>query len=252
MEPKAIVDYLVGWLKEKTEDAGKKGGVVGLSGGIDSAVVAALCRLAFNEEHLALILPCHTSTEDMEMAQKVTQSLELKTKTIELSDIFDTLFQRFDLSSAHSLAAANIKPRLRMIALYALAQEKNYLVIGTTNLSEWEIGYFTKYGDGASDVEPIANLLKTEVREVARYLKIPAEIINRPPSAGLWTGQTDEKELGFSYEELDHFLLTGKTKNKETKDKILKLKAASLHKKSLPPAAARFKELPPLKEFFLA
>jgi NAD+ synthase len=131
-------------------------------------------------------------------------------------------------------AIANLKARLRMVTLYHFANEMNYMVAGSGNRDELTVGYFTKYGDGGVDILPIGNLLKSQVRELAQYLGIPQPIIDKPPSAGLWPGQTDEGEMGITYEELDCFLMTGKATNK-TKQKIEILASCSEHKRHLPP-----------------
>jgi len=127
------------------------------------------------------------------------------------------------------MAEVNIKPRLRMTALYYYAQAKNYLVVGTDNWSELKIGYFTKHGDGGIDLAPLGSLVKHEVKELAHELKIPAEIIEKNPSAGLWDGQTDESEMGFSYQELDNYILNGEARP-EIEAKIKKLAAKNSHK----------------------
>ena len=125
---------------------------------------------------------------------------------------------------------ANLKARLRMSTLYAVAQTENFLVCGTSNRSEYETGYFTKYGDSASDLWPLADLFKTEVRAAAKVLDVPERIIDKAPTAGLWEGQTDEGEMGFSYDELDRYLLTGRAETK-VRDRIEELRRHSEHKR---------------------
>ena len=132
------------------------------------------------------------------------------------------------------LARANLKARLRMVTLYHVANQMKYLVAGSGNRSELTVGYFTKHGDSGVDILPLGNLVKKEVRELARFLKIPPAIIDKPPSAGLWAGQTDEAEMGFSYEALDRYILTGDAPE-EIKKRIVALKAASVHKCTTPP-----------------
>jgi len=138
-------------------------------------------------------------------------------------------------AETEKLAQANLKPRLRMLTLYYLANRLGYLVVGSGNRSELEVGYFTKYGDGGVDILPLGNLLKSEVWELARYLGIPEEIISKPPSAGLWPGQTDEGELGISYEELDRYLMSGEA-SAEVKQRIEALSRSSSHKRCPPPS----------------
>ena len=138
-----------------------------------------------------------------------------------------------DPELAH-LAQANLTPRLRMVALYYIANQRRYMVAGSGNRSEIAIGYFTKHGDGGVDIMPLGNLVKSQVRELARHLGVPEAIIDKPPSAGLWEGQTDEAEMGVSYEALDNFILTGEA-SEEARRKIEKKMAGSAHKRSLPP-----------------
>jgi NAD+ synthase len=224
-------DKLVSWLQSEVKNAGLKGAVVGLSGGIDSAVTARLSQLAFGEEVLAVIMPCHSNPKDREDALKVANEFGIEVVENDLSEIYDHFLSNLKESGikAGKLAEANLKPRLRMTALYYYAQSKNYLVVGTDNWSELKIGYFTKHGDGGIDLAPLGSLVKHEVKELAKVLGIPAEIIEKKPSAGLWNGQTDESEMGFSYQELDQYILTGEAEP-EVKEKIQKLAAKNSHK----------------------
>ncbi|MDK2821966.1 MAG: synthase [Clostridia bacterium] len=237
MDAKKMTSDLVNWLKEQVKAAGAKGVVIGLSGGIDSAVVAALCRRAFPENCLGVIMPCHSNPKDAEDAELVAEHLSMPVVTVNLDSVYDQLVltltgEPYD-PRKKNLAFANLKPRLRMLTLYFKANEKNYLVIGTGNRSELKVGYFTKYGDGGVDLLPLANLVKAEVWELARYLNIPEKIINKAPSAGLWSGQTDEDEMGITYEVLDNYLLTGEAPP-EAKNKIEKMAASSEHKRRTP------------------
>ena len=203
------------WIREKAKEADAEGVVVGMSGGLDSSVVAVLCKKAFPDTTLGLILPCFSLKEDVEHARMVAKKFEIETKEIDLSNIFKSFLntleaREYDVEGKKSemdIPVANLKPRLRMICLYYFANKLNYLVVGTGNKSELSVGYFTKYGDGAVDILPLGDLLKTEERELAQELDIPEAIIDKVPSAGLWEGQTDESELGMSYEELDKTLL---------------------------------------------
>ncbi|MGI6286636.1 NAD(+) synthase [Neomoorella humiferrea] len=237
MDAAKMVADLVAWLQEEAAKAGAKGAVLGLSGGIDSAVVANLCRLAFPDNCLGLIMPCHSDPADAEDAHLVARHLELPVVEVVLDDIYDRLVllltgQPFS-PGKRNLALANLKPRLRMLTLYFHANERNYLVVGTGNRSELTVGYFTKYGDGGVDLLPLANLVKSQVRELARYLKLPERIIGKPPTAGLWAGQTDEGEMGITYEDLDRYILTGQAPS-AVKEKIEAMAAASAHKRRLP------------------
>lgn len=207
------------------KEAHVKGIVMGLSGGIDSATVAALAKEAIGKKRvLALILPCHSLRPDLADAALVTKKLGIQTKTIDLSRIYDSLIKL--LPQAGGLAKANLKPRLRMLVLYYFANKLNYLVCGTGNKSELMVGYFTKHGDGATDILPIGNLLKKQIRSLARELRVPERIIARSPTAGLWPGQTDEGEMGITYNELDDILERLESKRKQilSKSKVDKVK----------------------------
>ena len=224
-------DLIERWLGDRVREAGAKGIVVGLSGGIDSAVVAAIARRAFGHDMLALILPCHSSPSDPEDALFVAGALDVPCRTVDLTAAYDAmaagLEADFELSP---MAGANLKARLRMCALYAAAQSLGLLVCGTSNRSEVETGYFTKFGDSASDLWPLADLLKTEVRAVARHLGVPGRIVDKAPSAGLWEWQTDEDEMGFTYDELDRYLMTGEA-DPGVRDRIEKMRRQSGHKR---------------------
>lgn len=239
---------LVEWLRDRAQDAGAQGFVFGLSGGIDSAVVARLCQLAKPNRIIGVILPCYSHAQDEADALLLAKECGIPTATVDLADPFDVL-----TGSLHSaikrlpesvpvtdikqqLPEANIKPRLRMTSLYFIANSLNYLVAGTGNRSEIELGYYTKYGDGGCDVLPIGALLKSEVRALARDLGVPARIIDKAPSAGLWIGQTDEAEMGFTYDALEQYLTVGPSAvPPETADRIEQLRKASNHKRALPP-----------------
>lgn len=207
------------------QDSGSGGFIVGLSGGLDSAVTALLCKLAAGKRTLALILPCHSQRKDVEDAKRVSRKFKMRTKQIDLSGVYNTLARI--LPSSNMVTQGNFKARLRMSVLYYFANKYNYLVVGTGNKSELKMGYFTKFGDGGCDLLPIGDLLKTEVRQLAYDLNIPQDIINKAPSAGLWQGQTDEAELGISYSELDDILerLENKKKQIISQNKVNKVKA---------------------------
>ena len=239
MDTEPLTEKLVAWIRERVLAAGCKGVVFGMSGGIDSSVLAVLCQRAFPQNTLGLLLPCHSLPEDKEHATLVATTFSIPIKEIVLDAVFDTSLQTlpdFGADSPGQLAQANLKPRLRMLTLYYVANQLTYLVAGATNKSELTIGYFTKYGDSGVDIMPMANLVKQQVKELARFLGIPRSIIDKPPSAGLWEGQTDEGEMGFSYEKLDHYLLTGEASD-ELKGKIESMVALNRHKRSLPPTA---------------
>jgi len=213
------------------KDSHTKGIVLGLSGGIDSAVVAALTKEAIGKKKiLALILPIHSQNQDLKDAKLLAKALGIKAITIDLSKIYHNIIKILPKSSA--LVRANLKPRLRMITLYYFANKLKFLVCGTGNKSEIMAGYFTKYGDGAADILPLGDLLKSQVRNLSRQLHIPEHIIHKTPTAGLWPGQTDEGELGITYKQLDDILLRFKTKQKQVQPSHLVNKVKSLIKKS--------------------
>lgn len=197
-----LADQISGWIKEQIEGAGAKGAVVGLSGGLDSSVTAALCKRV--TDMLGLIMPIHSDPLDEECASLLAKEFDIPVRRVDLSPVYDVLIKV--LPDPTGLPAANLKPRLRMATLYYFANKENRLVVGTGNKSEIMMGYFTKYGDGGVDILPLGGLLKRQVRELARELGIPSQIIARPPSAGLWAGQTDEGELGITYDQLDQVL----------------------------------------------
>lgn len=229
------VQRTVRWLKEKAKDAGCTGSVVGLSGGVDSAVAAALCYRAFDDASLAVMLPCDSAGEDLQYARMVAEAVGMPTASIDLEAAYHALGEvLFCSEGPQRLARANVKPRLRMTALYYLAQSRGGLVVGTDNWAELYLGYFTKFGDGGCDILPLARLTKGQVRQVARHLGVPSAVVHREPTAGLWPGQTDEGELGFSYDEVDDYLL-GREVNRQAASKIERLHEASEHKRSMPP-----------------
>jgi len=238
METEQLAKKLTAWTKEKVAAAGAKGCVFGLSGGIDSSVIGALSIRAFPKNCLGIVMPCHSINEDQYYAELAAKAFDIPTRLVVLDDIMDDFLNILpDLkaeASLQKLAKANLKARLRMVTLYYCANQLNYLVIGSGNRSELTVGYFTKHGDSGVDILPIGNLVKKEVRELAVYLGVPPEIINKPPSAGLWAGQTDEVEMGFTYEALDNYILTGKAPA-ALKKRIDGMNARSAHKRATPP-----------------
>lgn len=233
MQLKEYLDYLVTWIREEVKKSGQKGVIVGISGGIDSAVVAALAKKAFPQDYLTVWLPCQSSALDEECKTELIEALALKNVTVDLKASFESLKIALNNSGVEvsQLALANSKARLRMTSLYALAQTNNYLVLGTDNADEWHIGYFTKFGDGGVDLLPIIKLLKRQVREAAALLGVPASIINRAPTASLWEDQTDESEIGFSYDLIDDYL-SGKDVQPEVKKRVDDLHKVSAHKRT--------------------
>lgn len=236
------------WLAQRAAAAGARGFVFGLSGGVDSAVVAGLCQLAAPQRVLGVLLPCYSHPQDEEDARLVATTLGCPVACVDLGPTFDALTEALHaavkglpthvdvVDIKQQMPEANVKPRLRMTSLYFIANSLNYLVAGTGNRSEITLGYYTKYGDGGVDVLPIGGLLKSEVRALALELGIPQRVIEKPPTAGLWMGQTDEAEMGFTYDALEQYLQHGPSAvPANVAERIEKLKNASDHKRELPP-----------------
>jgi len=228
---------LSNWIVSKVIEAKAQGVVFGLSGGIDSAVVGILCKKVYDKNTLALIMPCQSTDQDIKDALEITNRFEITYKIIDLSEIYNSfvsLLNNKKEKTSINLFEANIKSRLRMITLYYFANKLNYLVVGTGNKSELAVGYFTKYGDGGVDILPLGSLLKSQVKELAEYLEAPQAIIQKPPSGGLWEGQTDEGEMGISYHQLDEYLKTGQLKNQKIEEKIKNKILLNEHKRNTP------------------
>lgn len=200
-------DVIKSFIRFRVNEAKAKGVVIGLSGGLDSAVTTKLCADTLDKEKVfCLLLPTeNTPKEDTEDALEFAKSLGIKYKIINLSGIVKKIASTIH-NKMKKKEMGNIHARTRMIVLYYFANKNNYLVVGSGNKTELLMGYFTKYGDGACDIMPLGGLYKTQVRELAKHLKIPEKIINKTPRAGLWKGQTDESELGIKYEILDQIL----------------------------------------------
>lgn len=237
------IEKTVEWLRKKVEESRTSGILVGLSGGIDSAVVAFLIKKAFPNDSLGVIMPIKSSETDREHALELVESCGIDHMEIDLTAVQDsvlgsvfTKLQDMGKYKEHNtrISDANLRARLRMSTLYTVANNLNYLVAGTDNAAEVYTGYFTKYGDGGVDILPISNLLKREVYEWARILGVPASIIEKAPSAGLWEGQTDENEMGTTYDMIDD-LLEGKQVPQEDREIIERLHARSEHKRNMPP-----------------
>ncbi|MFZ3102583.1 MAG: NAD(+) synthase [Desulfitobacteriaceae bacterium] len=231
----------VEWLRQIAAQAKVKGLVVGVSGGVDSAVVSGLCKRAFPDNCLGVIMPCQSNPLDKEDALLIAQTHGLEVLEVDLGQAHLEVFGQVEaglLSKkftpvGQQMSQGNLKARLRMATLYSVANALNYLVVGTDNAPESYTGYFTKYGDGGVDVLPISSLTKTEVRAWARALGLPEKIAGRVPTAGLWPGQTDEAEMGLAYDMIDRYLL-GEQVPANIPERIEELHRVSEHKRQLP------------------
>ena len=207
LDVKKTKDDIGEFVQNKVSEANADGLVVGLSGGIDSTLAAFLaCEAVGKENVFGIVMPSTTTpTEDKLHGTAIAQLLGINYKEIAIDSILNEFLSVTQLEE-DKLSIGNLKARIRMSIIYFYANSKNYLVSGTGNKSEILIGYFTKHGDGACDIEPIGDLYKTDVYQLAKYLEIPQEIIDKPPRAGLWNNQTDEDEIGMTYELLDKIL----------------------------------------------
>lgn len=202
----AAADLLVRFLKDAFTQSGFSKGVVGLSGGIDSAVAASLAAQALGKENvLGLIMPYRTSAPSAEAdARLVAEQLGIVTERVDISPMVDAICDTRTITD--KLRRGNVMARMRMVVMYDISARDRALVIGTSNKTELMIGYGTQFGDLASAVNPLGDLYKTQIWQLAEYLRLPDSVIRKSPSADLWEGQTDEDEIGFKYRELDSLL----------------------------------------------
>lgn len=242
MDTKSVGSYISSWIKNYTESTGKKSLVIGVSGGIDSAVTSTLCGMT-GLKVLALSLPISQNSSQLRCAEIQNRFLKSKfaatvdTKTIDLTDCFDHFFQTIEhKETSNTLARANSKARLRMMALYHIATLESALVVGTGNkIEDFGVGFFTKYGDGGVDISPIAELYKSEVYQLGEHLGIPLEIQKAQPTDGLWEdGRTDSDQLQYSYSTLEDIMRCKESQISTDKldQKAVKL-YEDLHKTSL-------------------
>lgn len=226
----------VAFIKKALEAAHADGIIFGNSGGKDSALVGILCKMACDNTE-GIILPCSSKrnfTIDKDDGMEVAEKFGIKTRILDLTPQKELAMEAVStLTTLNDAAISNIAPRLRMITLYAVAASENRLVAGTGNASEFHMGYFTKWGDGAFDLNPIADLTATEVFEYLRYLNAPEAVITKAPSAGLFEGQTDEDDMGVTYAAIDKYITTGEA-NEKDKAIIDRYYARSGHKRRPP------------------
>ncbi len=202
------IPLIESFIAHQVEVSGRKGVVLGLSGGVDSALVAKLCADALGPRRvLALGLPEGRGDKDLADAEAWAKELGIRWRAVDIAPMALAFERGLKASKADRIARGNIRARVRMVVLYYIANTENRLVMGTGNKSELLVGYYTRWGDGGADFLPIGDLYKTQVRAMARHLGVPAAIVDKVPSAGLWPRQTDEGELGITYEELDRILL---------------------------------------------
>jgi NAD+ synthase len=196
------------FITDKVEDAKSSGVVLGLSGGLDSSVVLKICSNIFSKDKIIPIFMPESTTpnQDTEHAHLLAKELEVSLLEIPINNLILEYLEATDPLKPDPTALGNLKARVRMNVIYLVANSMNYLVLGTSNKSELLLGYYTKYGDGASDIAPIGDLYKTQVCKLAKHLKLPNEIITKPPTAGLVSDQTDEDDLGLDYNTIDKIL----------------------------------------------
>ena len=236
---KVEVEKRIEFIREVLSSANAAGVVFGNSGGKDSALVGILCKMACDNT-VGVIMPCGTTQNygsDKTDAEILAGQFGIESRIVDLTKTRDEIVSAIG-DELNGSSASNIAPRLRMTTLYAIAANENRLVVGTDNLSERYVGYFTKWGDGACDFNPIADLTVTEVYEFLRYLNAPSGIIDKAPSAGLFEGQTDEMEMGVSYRSIDAYL-KGEAVNEADRAVIERLHRVSEHKRKLPPGIVR-------------
>ncbi|MEM0086098.1 MAG: NAD+ synthase [Zestosphaera sp.] len=241
-------DVITNFIRARVKEAGASGVVIGLSGGGDSSVCVALSVKALGASSVKAIHMPEAESNPIStlIANKVAGNLGLELEVINITDVVSAFLKSLGMSyeSSNKLVRGNIKARSRMVVLYAIANKENMLVVGTSDRSEFLIGFFTKWGDGAGDLHPIIGLYKTQVREFAKYLNLPTEVISRPPSPDLWPGHTAEGELGLTYDEIDEVLYRlfdeGREPHeiprisgvpKESVDKVIKLYEKTKHKR---------------------
>ncbi|WP_338729966.1 NAD+ synthase [Haladaptatus sp. DJG-WS-42] len=257
-ELEAHREHITQFIRDQVRAAGVDGAVLGLSGGIDSTLTAHLAVEALGTENVhGLVLPSEVNAADnMSDAERVAQLLEIEYDVIEINPIVDAFLAAVPEAKDDQLAAGNVRVRTRAVLNYLVANHESRLVLGTGNRSEALVGYFTKYGDGAVDCHPIANLYKGQVRQLARHIGVPEDLAAKTATAGMWVGQTDEEEMGVPYDTLDQVLalyVDGPLTKAQTVaalgvgdsvvDRVDELYTNSEHKRNVPPGPTSLSSL---------
>lgn len=243
MNHKYVAERLISWLQTQVQVSNSKGLLVGISGGVDSAVVANLIKLACPNSSLGVIIPIHSSKSSLDDANLLIHQCNIQSITVDLSEEHQLILNK-SMNAIKKLnlfkddylkiTDANLRARLRMSTLYSIANNLGYMVVGTDNADETYTGYFTKFGDGAVDIMPLKKILKKDVYEIGKVLGAPETILKKAPSADLWENQTDESEMGVSYESIEKYISGEQVSEKDEKI-ILSLHKKSEHKRNLPP-----------------
>jgi NAD+ synthase len=234
---KKVIEQACEWIVDFFEKNGKGcNAVLGISGGKDSSVAAALCVKALGKDRVIGVLMPNGEQSDIDCAHLLVEHLGIKSYTVNIKDGFDGIVNAIPKELALTeQARVNLAPRLRMSTVYAVSQCCNGRVVNTCNLSEDWVGYSTRYGDSVGDFSPLSHLTVTEVKAIGRALGLPGKLVDKVPSDGL-SGKTDEENLGFTYDELDRYIRTGKIDDPETKERIDRLHKANLFKLKPMPA----------------
>lgn len=232
-----MIEKIVKWMREYKEEALADGFVFCLTGGVDSAVLGGLAKRAAGENHIGLILPCRSPKDYVNRAKEVADILKLNVREVDLTPVLEA-FLGVSVEG-DNVSTGNLISRLRMAFLYHEASRYNYLVLSPINKVEYLLGYFTKYGDNAADLTPLRDLLKRDIRMMASDMGLPDSIVYRPPSADFWDGQTDESDIGLSYDILDQ-AITGLERGSavvpfEAMGKVIEMNQSSEHKRQWPP-----------------
>lgn len=244
---KEYIQTLLDWLEEELKYRNAETFVFGVSGGVDSAVIAFLLAKRFKTESLGLMMPSHSNPNDLNDAKLVMEAAGLKYHVVDLTETHNTLMAAIGKNYAeigdeakNRVIIGNTSARLRMTTLYTIAQTQNALVVGTDNAVEWYTGYFTKFGDGGVDINPLIHLDKDEVYEMAKLLGVPDSIIHKAPSAGLWESQTDEDEMGTTYKMMNRHLKGLEVPEKD-REVIAYWHERSHHKRAMPRVPEKYR-----------